>query len=321
MKPRYFPHTFLPPAVVSALGEVFAATVVYQPSSLENPSSLEAPGIEVRVPVDDDRGRLAAILDEYRRWGDLHQGGGLEFFKSQAGRVPFYGESSVQQIRTDIRRGPAPRGGTGLTAADRLFGARVFLQLAQAFDRQTWELDHRLQAHAGAAKALMRTLRGEEGGTPADTPDVRWETWDAVSLDYLSDERLAAWSRLRQQDPETAGIFISASRPAVEALLERRAAAAQIAHWRLSADAPAEARRAWRAALLPALERLVREGGAPAAGALPAPPAGDGRVALTLYRLPDTAAAALFAIPGVGARGVSTAPDGRQTILGLLSAD
>ena len=133
MKLFCFPYTYVNTVTLKAFYACFESVSVLQPSRLGDAIPdrqwIDNGFVHLQVPVESDTIVLNRKLAEYRNWLDLHQGGQMDFFKMTNDQVPFFSESSVAQIRADIRekRKAEPEA--------YLFRARLFLQLAQEFDR------------------------------------------------------------------------------------------------------------------------------------------------------------------------------------------
>ena len=59
--------------------------------------------LDIRLPLRHHEKEITSILREYRSWAQHHQGGDISFFKTQGRHIPFFEESSVAQIRKEIK--------------------------------------------------------------------------------------------------------------------------------------------------------------------------------------------------------------------------
>jgi hypothetical protein len=224
MIPTYFPMTFLPPSIIRGLAGCFEKTAVYQPSALHIPPSVqtgaEAGTLVVRIPVTGEAEQLEAVLRDYRRWADTHAGAEKAFLKAGGVDVPFYDEFSVHRIRTDLRKTLA--GEPEAEGPDPTFSARVFLCMAQEFDRHDWEVESNLSSFRTMEKDLMYHLRGDAadedfpGRVPGSSPRLLRDPGTRRTGD-----RLRAWARLVLADPEPPAVWVTTSPAVIEEMRDR----------------------------------------------------------------------------------------------------
>jgi len=296
MKPIYFPYTCLPAKAMESLAIFFRQVIAYQPSDLPLPAEsdalVQAGRLNFRVPVAAASDNIEQIIKAYQTWARQHQGAEFSYFKMRQGAIPFYDDASIHQIRTEIRRTqqaddrasePADE------AAQQLMQARVFLHLAQEFDSQNQAISHSLNSQADMERDMLQRLQGE-----TDTGEARLLSTKVLGADqtgeYMIDERLAAWRTLALQDPELTGVFVTDSRPAVEAVLDDRSEVVEIGHWQCPAEQSSEHQPDWQSIFEQYLDRLVKETGPismPEQAILP-PGASEGAGArLIVYLVPD----------------------------------
>lgn len=225
MKPIYFPFTYISEPIAEALGACFKQLVVYQPSNQKVPEKMRhwaRRGIlDIRVPVKKDEKRLDAILKDYIAWANLHQGSEIGYLKDRGDTIPFFDKSSVSQIKADIKK--RIEGTESPNMPDHLFSARLFLQIAQEFDIQSWEIDRQLQFCENRKQDLFKNLKGENDDS-YKIGVVALKSEDRGS--YMTGERMEAWSRLMlfdclEQNHEISGLFITSSRAVFEHLADR----------------------------------------------------------------------------------------------------
>jgi len=220
MKPIYFPTTYVSPSAAAAMRALFPSVVTCQPFAGRLPPDMrilqESGFLDVLTPVAGGEQRLDDMVREFRQWGRLHAGGaGLHaaFWcqRLQADSLAEDGSSSqlVSQIKSRLipARGP--------TESDRLMPARVFLHLAQEFDRQRCEIQQDMARHETLSAEFLHALTGEHapsaGGRnqgPAGGP--------AGHEDHLWESRLAAWARLFLCHPYPSPVFVTSSAAVVD---------------------------------------------------------------------------------------------------------
>lgn len=230
MAPVYFPFTYVAPTAAALLEACFRRTAVYQPLSETASPDLKdgaASGrFDLRIPVNTDGNRLLALLDEFQAWAGLHEGKDLKSFTTRGGRVPFFDDTAAHRLSADIRQRAA---GTTAAAAstDPLFDARVFLALAQEFDRRQGDVQRGLAAYREMEQKLIQDLIGEPetpqlglGGGPA--------LWTEEPGGHMTEKRLEAFARLAREDAADDRIFVTTSRAAFEAVIERIGASKEV---------------------------------------------------------------------------------------------
>lgn len=292
MIPSFFPMTYLPSLLVRGLAACFEQTAIYQPSSRRVPSSLRAEAdrgtLAIRIPASEEEEKLDGIVRAYREWAETHSGGEKTFLQAGAAEVPFYDEFSVHRIRTDLRERQA--GEVSKEKPDPVFSARIFLCMAQEFDRHDWEAESDLSSYQAMEKDLIHHLRGGEededalgftrgvagGGKPIlRDPGAR-----------MTRDRLRAWARLVLSDPHPPGFWVTSSRAAVEQLAD------EFSEWEeafridsipvLSEDDPDAGR--FRAELQEHLEKWMANPENPGPPPVPDVSKATEKVSLILYR-------------------------------------
>ena len=151
------------------------------------------------------------MVREFRQWGRLHAGGaGLHeaFWRQRLQADALAEDGSEEQLVSQIKGRLIPD--RGVMESDRLMPARVFLHLAQEFDRQSCEIQRDLVRHEKLNAELLHALTGENepsaGGRnqgPAFGP--------AGHEDHLWESRLAAWARLFLCQPCPSPVFVTFS--------------------------------------------------------------------------------------------------------------
>lgn len=222
MKPIYFPFTYISESVLEALSAFFKQIIVYQPSSLNIPESMQKQAdsnlLEIRIPVKGDENKIDNIVKDYKSWANIHQGSEMAFFKTKPDMIPFFGEFSTSQIKADIKK--KERKQQNEKKQDSLLNARIFLHIAQEFDLQNWEINKELLLLEEKASDLIDNLKGED--------ELSFKGNDrekALKIDYQSEymtpDRIIAWTHLLQYDQDMSNLFITNSRSVVEHLVEK----------------------------------------------------------------------------------------------------
>jgi len=226
MKPVFFPFTFITQPVADALSACFGQTVVYQPLYSTIPQIMkdwEKSGIiGIRVPIKGDEEKVISICKAYREWMDTHQGSEINVLKVQGDRVPFLDESYATQIKAALKS----NGKKTVTPdeSEALFAARVFLNIAQQYDRENWEISEELVSVEKMEQDLLYDLKGEEADiTPMLARGISSRMDDPGV--YKTDDRLQAWTRLflSDQDPQIKDLsflFVTSSQSVFEYLLD-----------------------------------------------------------------------------------------------------
>lgn len=252
MIPLLFPSTCVSSAMMDLLAALFPKVAVYQPGAESVPpelTDLVSRGLlEIRTPVAGDEQRLRSAIAEYQAFARMHEGEDLACFMTRQGQVPFFDDQSVDAIRDQLRKRVDGRAAETAPAADPLMEARLFLAMAQEFDRQQWALEEDLSRFADMEASLIKELQGDEE-TAAELGAARM-TGAPDPTAHLAERRLTAWMRLATQDPDPARVWVACGRNAYETLLDRLpppALARELGVFRIPADP--EERVRWQAAL------------------------------------------------------------------------
>ncbi len=198
MKPLFFPYTYVMEPTIKDYRCFFSGISVLQSSMKHMPELMgqwAAQGLlEVQLPDPAVCRVFDKVLAETENWARNHRGGVASFIKGYQDDVPFFGPSSVSQIRQDIRT--AGRAASPDTRQqESLLRARIFLQIAQDFDAHNQWLSQQLQQQEVMQRNLYRELRGDEHSTGSLTEPVPpRENQDL--FEYMILDRMKAWSRV-----------------------------------------------------------------------------------------------------------------------------
>ncbi|BBO89358.1 hypothetical protein [Desulfosarcina ovata] len=224
MTPVYMPFTYLSAATAGRLNRLVGTLVVYQPVESgisEGLTALAADGgIDIRTPITRDDERLEAALAEFTQWARLNPGkttAGAGFFSARQGEVPFFDESTINQIRSDIKNYGTPDAGS--EPDDSEFSARLFLAVAQDNDRTTDGLDNDLNRFKAMEADFLDSLDGaDEAGF--NRHGAGGELWREDPGARQTIQRIRAWSTLALADSRLPDLLVTTSPAVVDTLQE-----------------------------------------------------------------------------------------------------
>ncbi len=229
MNPIYFPFTYTIKPTVDALGVFFRKSTVYQPLKgmiPENMHKLAEKGmIDIRVPAGNNEDEVALAITDYTNWsGSFHgnKGVGVDFIKTRQGEVPFFNETSVSQLKADIKTRSKNVKQEG--KIDPIFNAKLFLGIAQEFDQSDISMQGNLNQVDQMEQELFQNLRGENRSGEAAQRDTHSQ-YANDTRSYMIAERLNAWTRLLHHDVEhnemeLPGVYLTSSRTVFEFVLD-----------------------------------------------------------------------------------------------------
>ena len=302
MQPVYFPFTYISEPMMQALNACFSDCSVYLPSMLNLPDTMQAwqrqQRLHFRVPAAGDENQLAAVLNDYRRWAELHQDRQhslLSRLQMQQTEIPFFNDTSTAHIRAQLNRMTGSKVDDEESLgeeAERLRRSRIFLSIAQELDAQHHSVEANFNALRRKERSLFSELQGDELVQPmTDESDDASRYLD--SRDYMIPERLQAWSCLMNhfKNPDgdaSADFFVTGNRFVIEILNEMLPSMEpllRISSISLNPPRQASATADWQQQLIATLAPLARTV-QPINDRLviDAPPSGDGdHVFLSIY--------------------------------------
>jgi hypothetical protein len=301
MKPIYFPFTYISDPVAEALAACFGQIVVYRPLNDKVPAEMQRwvdrGVLEVRVPVTENEKALTTAVKNYLNWANLHlqdAAGKPVDLKSRAGGLPFFNDSSSSKILADVKE--RIQGGSSPKTSDPSLTARIFLCLAQEFDRQNQEAALEIYRYHQKNAHLIRQLKMEDDPPAVELPQP---PPDLLS-DYMVSGRVQAWTRIFRRDPDECGLFVTHSPAVMAHLLERSPTAARVMR---SESIPLDigksaAGESWRENLAHNLIRWAQDEPAPAEAASKESvdsPAAQAGISLDIYLVPHQVPAEFFA--------------------------
>ena len=225
MTPVLMPFTYLSESTARSLTTLLGPVVVYQPLKSAIPSSLDKLSrqglVEIRTPMTRGDHRLRAALAEFLAWARNHAGKtnpGAGFFSTQQGKIPFFDESAVNRIRSEIKSyhsTPQPS-----DQSEEEFGVRLFLCLAQENDQASDRLDHDLHRFQALEKDFLDSLADAEdaGFSRAAFGQQVWRDEPGAKL---TRQRIRAWATLAAADADPPQMLISTSPTVIETLRDR----------------------------------------------------------------------------------------------------
>lgn len=296
MKPIYFPFTYVSDPMAKALSACFGQFIVYRPLNeilTERMQHWIKRGVaDVRVPAAGNENELITAVKNYQTWADLHREGSREkaaIFRLRMDRVPFFNELSTRKIIENIKENIS--GNSNTQTPDPVLTARIFLYIAQEFDRQNHELTDDLNHHQQQEAKLIRQLKMEEDPVALEFGNIPTQLPDPFA-DYMISDRLEAWTRIFCRDPDVSGLFVTHSAAVLEHLLDRVSTAARIMHLESipSGNHKNPGMKSWQERLALNLVRLVEQNQVDTSGESMEPldlPAADNTVSLSVYRVPD----------------------------------
>lgn len=224
MIPAYMPFTYLPESTARVLTRLVGPIVVYQPSEKNIPDGLRtlvSQGlVEIRTPVIHDSDRVDAALAEFTEWMRMNPAAstpGAGFFSARQGEIPFFDETAVNRIRSEINRYRSP--GPRADDSEAEFSARLFLAVAQENDLAADRLDHDLNRFKTQEKDFLETLTDADDATfPRKAyGDTLWREDPGAKL---TGQRIRAWFKLAAAAAEPPELLVTTSASVMDTLME-----------------------------------------------------------------------------------------------------
>ncbi|HSO20930.1 MAG TPA: hypothetical protein VLT88_15805, partial [Desulfosarcina sp.] len=163
MHAAYMPFTYIPEPAARRLARLAGPVVVYQPLAANVPPGMTALStdgrLDLRAPIAGEDARMRAAMAEFLEWGRSNPGrstAGADFLGARQGEIPFFDETAVNRIRSDIRRFQST--GQPADPTEAAFSLRLFLALAQDNDMAADRLDQDLIRINALEKDFLETL-------------------------------------------------------------------------------------------------------------------------------------------------------------------
>jgi hypothetical protein len=225
MTPLYLPFTTLRETTAPTIFRFFKTVCLYRPQEGSGPEGLEAwlaaGRVEVRVPVRVDDEALAQALAACGQWArdrGLGSGEAGAFLKAQPKKPPLYDEDAVGRLRRQIIAGGRPDDSG--ERRDPVFDARVFLAMADAYDRDNENAALQLNTLQGVETQMLRELHGMIVADAKIGPPAAAIAAAEDRGAFMTVARLRAWSILASQCEALSPVLITDSRAVVDELLE-----------------------------------------------------------------------------------------------------
>ncbi|CAB5137279.1 hypothetical protein D3OALGA1CA_3624 [Olavius algarvensis associated proteobacterium Delta 3] len=289
MRTLFFPFTFVSHSALEALNACFQPIHVLLPSALEIPGGMIQAERDGRLVLDrsaaGDDDAMGEVLRQFHDWATVHRGSEIAWLKSQADSVPFYDDTSISRIRSElISKGRGP------TERDPLQKARIFLQMAQMYDAKISDLESELGSFEQLETALFQDLKGEPAAAGRSSPDI------GIPQDpgaFMTVDRLNAWARLFLLEPpappDGPTVMVTTSRAVLEEVMEAVPQTQQVAFFeRIPVTGPpgGGSDHQWRQSLGSYMVMLSHPDASPAAELPVAPGVGERVGSLSVYRIP-----------------------------------
>jgi len=229
MKPIYFPFTYISDHVAQAVAACFGQFIVYRPLSDKLPEPMQLwvdQGVlDLRLPVTANEKALKSAVKNYLDWANLHMPGSVKKtadLKSRLGALPYFDDSSTSRILADVKE--KIQGDSAGKVMDSTLSARIFLCLAQEFDRQNQEVADEIYRYHQQEADLIRQLKMEEDPLADEIQD---KPLPDLFADYMVSDRLEAWARIFLRDSDASALFVTHSPAVMAHLLDKFPAAAK----------------------------------------------------------------------------------------------
>ncbi len=233
MNVAYMPFTHISESIARRLYALVGPVAVYQPIKSRIPEALPAMAdaglVEIRTPVPHDEERLTAALREFFNWAQMNpasSSAGVGYFGARQGTVPFFDETVINRIRTDIQHYGESDGRSD--DPDALFRARLFLALAQDNDMTVHSLQRDLGEFRAMEQAFIESLEDTDE-TSFRRGMVKSGVWEEDAGARHTLQRLRYWGTLAAVD--SPHMMVTTSPAAVDALLEHLGETTGLKKW------------------------------------------------------------------------------------------
>lgn len=219
----YMPFTYLPKSTARVLCSLLGPVTLYQSLKTNIPEELtelsEQGLVEIHTPIDRDNERMRSALSEFTQWAEMNPGAttaGADFLGTRQGEVPFFDESTINRIRSDINR--YGTSDTEQQESELTFAARLFLSVAQENDRTTNSLDHDLGKFKAMEKDFLSTMEGADEARFNRQPPGS-SIWQEDQGAKQTRQRVRSWAMLAGSEPAPE-VLVTTSPAVMDYLLE-----------------------------------------------------------------------------------------------------
>jgi len=195
------------------------------PSGLQVPNSMRVLAdkgwLSIVIPFKADDAALETTIKNYQEWAELHGSRHLRQFVEQIPCPPFHDDSSVYRLLEEIKTHSRDSGAMKNQSERRsefIFQSRIFLLIAQEFDRRNRALQQDLAVVESMEHDFHRHLHAMENAVDVNQPPDELYR-DDRERSYMLFERLTAWTCFLFQKAVPARIFVTTSQPVVDRLI------------------------------------------------------------------------------------------------------
>jgi len=221
--PTYFPFTFIRPSLLEVMPLCFNRVTVYQAAHAGPDRALlgwiDSGFLDVRSPFEAiiDKKALERTLREFKNWASMHQHTDIALLKQVGQAIAPVGPKTpklVSEIKgKDLR--------CEKTGEETDLSIHLFLHLAQAFDRDAWELSEQLKLVDDQFRALQTSFRQDQEAPTFSSPRSTETVFpDGDPGDFMLEKRMLAWNHLFQKDAARSSLLFTDSESAFEFLLD-----------------------------------------------------------------------------------------------------
>jgi hypothetical protein len=218
------PFTYLSESTARLLAGLVGPIVVYQPSPKgisDGLSVLASRGVvDIRTPIVDDDDRVRAALAEFTDWARQNPGAstpGAGYFGARQGQIPFFDETTINRIRSDIQRYHSAD--PLADASEAGFSARLFLAVAQENDSAADHLDQDLSRVDALEKDFLDAMKDADDAA-FNRKAYAGTLWREDPGAKLTGQRIRAWSSLAVADSVLPDLLVTTSRSVMETLMD-----------------------------------------------------------------------------------------------------
>lgn len=198
MKPLFFPFTHVSEEDVAALLTCFNGFCCLGVSRLDE-LAFQDPAIEVVLPTDKEIVSVLAMIEDYRQWARVNQGGAGQL-KARVPDSPYFtSDTDISSLKSTIERQAGSGPGQDLEGGDKqrdaLLNALVFLRMAQESDGEIDQIDKKFSLISKSEASLFSALRGN--GLPPAADVAPFDGYPVVKRDRGSTrtgKRIFAWA-------------------------------------------------------------------------------------------------------------------------------